>query len=181
MRFTAPLLALCALTCLSLAACGGGGAALQGVEQPVIQASFGSAKAGAALTGGETWDITVFNFSNAQIIDLGLREFGSTSAFLGGLSGHNPATYGSGANGGAFWMTVPQGGYEIRIETDRGTLTTNGFTPTYEAPGGQLVPGPAAIYIWGTDFQGTIPDPFSRPRNIVPPITVVPGGGSFLP
>jgi hypothetical protein len=175
MRFTAPLLAFCALLCLSLAACGGGSGALPAGEQPVIQASFGSATAGAALTGAETWDITIFNFSDAQILDMGLRDFGSSNAYIGGLSGHNPATFGLGQNGGAYWLTVPQGGYEIMIETDKGTLTVSGFTPIDTAPDGSRVPGPARVYLWGSDFQGTIPDPISRPRNPVPGIPVIPG------
>ena len=168
MRFSAPLLALCALT---LAACGGGSPALPAGDA-VIEASFGSPTPGQALTGNETWDITVFNFSNALILDMGLRPFGTSNAYTGGLSGHNPATFGAGANGGAYWTTVPRGGYEIFIETDKGRVEVLGYTPTVTLPDGSFAPAPAHIYIWGSDFVGQIPDPVSRVRNPVTPIPV---------
>ena len=155
MRIAAPLIALCALTVC--AACGGGSPAVPAGGDGVIQAAFGSPTASAALTGAETWDITVHNFSDALILDMGLREFGSSSAYTGGLSGHNPATFGNGPQGGAYWLTVPQGGYEIFIETDKGTIQVSGFTPTATLPDGTRVPAPAQIYIWGTDFVGQVP------------------------
>ncbi len=156
------MIAVCALT---LAACGGG-ASTAPAREPVLQAAFGSPDAPAHLVPGEYLvDIRVFNYSNAQILDMGLRPFGSNGPFTGQLMDHNPVTYGLGINGGILWQTVPNGGYQFFIETDKGRLDFSGFTPEVELPNGSFVPGPAHIYLWSLDFTGRVPG----------------GGGPILP
>jgi hypothetical protein len=147
---------------LPLSGCGcGSSTETAAAPQGVIQASFGSPSATAAqtsagLAGDETWDVRIFNFSDALILDMGLRELGSSDAWVGGLAGHDPATFGEGTNGGSYWLTVPRGAYEVFVETDQGMLTVSGFTPTTTLSDGRSVPGPAEVYVWGSELQGPV-------------------------
>lgn len=141
---------------LGLAACGGGGPdalpASAGGAGPVLQASFGGDAPAAAITAIPV-TIRVFNYSNANILDMGIRPFGETTAWQGSLLGQDPTTYGKGAGGGIDWVTVPVGGYEVFIETDLGRIDTVGWIQTVTLPSGQVIPAPTDVYLWGLDFD----------------------------
>lgn len=160
MRLTAPIISICIVSLFALAlmgcGCGSSTEAATASAPQATQASFGSPTAAATLTDDddETWDIRIFNFSSAQILDAGLRELGSNDPWIGGLSGHDPATFGAGINGGSYWLTVPRGAYEVFVETDRGTFTVSGFTPTATLDDGRVVPAPAQVSVWEDDVLG---------------------------
>ena len=153
------------------AGCGGASAPVGGGGgDSILSLSFGSGAPPIIPVPGEV-PVRIFNFSNAQILDLGYRSLFSTDAFQGGIAGLTPAQQGQISNGSIEWVSLEQGGYEIFVETDRGTLHAQGFVGTVEIPDGVDVNGnpktrtvlaPSDLYIFEFDFdapQGGNPNP----------------------
>ena len=156
MRFFSISLALTAA--LLLAACGSGGehVAVAGDNEPVYQLSFGSEDPGATGATTDTTVVCIMNYTYASILEAGIRPFGSTGAYMGSLSGHDPATFGAAANGGAAWVELGAGAYEGFLETDLGRFEFRGNVKLVELPDGSYTVAPTCLYLFGRDFT---PDP----------------------
>lgn len=163
MQVRAFSISIALVAALSLAACGGGGtdaAAVDGGDTQVFQLSFGSETAGATGLTTDTVVVCIQNYTNAQILEAGIRPFGSTGAYQGSLTGHNPATFGSAANGGAAWVELGVGAYEGFLETDLGRFEFGGHVPIVELPDGTYTAGPTCLYLFTFDLNaGGTPTP----------------------
>ena len=142
---------------LALAACGGGGTAVAptGGDSSVLQLSFGSETPGATGTTTDTTVVCIMNYTNASILEAGIRPFGSTEAYQGSLTGHDPATFGAAANGGAAWVELGAGAYEGFLETDQGRLEFHGNVKLVTLPDGTYTVAPTCLYLFTFDL---IPD-----------------------
>lgn len=156
------LLSICTALAASFAlvACGGasttagGDAFSSGSATDVVELSFGSADAGANGLTTDAVVVRIVNYSNLLILDAGIRAFGSTGAYQGGLSGHDPASYGNANQGGAFWVSLTAGNYEGFLDTDQGMLHFTGYVPVVQLPDGSYTAGPADLYLFSLDTPG---------------------------
>jgi len=172
MRVFVPLALIGAL--ILLVGCGSGASApalAPSGETPTTSLSFGT-DTPPAITGIGNEPIRLFNFSHAQILDLGYRPYNSGQAYAGSLEGLTAIHRAAILAGDLEWVTLSTGGYEIRVETNLGTFTATGFVGTVELPNGYVVPAPTDLYLFGLDFGGGDP---------VVPIPGGRGGGGVLP
>lgn len=178
-------ISLALMTALTLAACGSGDGATSAsapavADAPVFQLSFGSETPGATGVTTDTVVVCIQNYTHAQILEAGIRPFGSTSTYQGSLSGHNPATFGSPTQGGAAWVELGAGNYEGFLDTDLGRFEFVGHVPIVELPDGTYTVGPTCLYLFSLDLSGGGGTP-------TPPIGggggggQGGGGGTFIP
>ena len=128
------------------AGCGGGS------PEPVsgaVEMSFG-VPAFAPASGVSEFPVRVFNYSSAGILDMGVRPVGTTE-WMGGLSGHDPFTFGAPHQGGTPWVVLDHGTYEVFVETTQGRIQAIGHTAVVEILG-RFYPAPTDVYLFGGDL-----------------------------
>lgn len=185
---TCSILTALAFTFL-LAGCGAGGTDVASVDaasvdagDAVLQLAFGGEDPGITGSTTDTTLVCIQNYTHASILDAGIRPFGSTSAYQGSLTGHDPATFGQAANGGAAWVTLGAGTYEGFLDTDLGRFEFVGSVHLAQLPDGTVTVAPTCLYLFAFDLVpdtgGGTPTPGGGGGGTPTPGA---GGGTFIP